>query len=190
MSANTYFDPEAFKREFEAGTPDYGDDGEPLPRGWYPLRLFPVKTDVTKNGVPRVLLSATVMEGPKGGRQFLVEQYLTASRFKRIKGETEGEWEQVERTEDEFKEKASAATFRIKGFMDAAGIETNDTAQGEDESDFLVNYFSVEDWKNVKVMANVDIQRDRNKIKGYRPIDDEKYGLDAFRARLERLATA
>lgn len=179
------FDPEAFKRDFESATPDYGDDGEPLPRGWYPFRLWPVKQDETKNGIPRVLVSCTASAGPKAGRNFLQDFYLCASKYNRRKDEDTGEWVEEERTEEEFKQKSKACQFRLKGFLDAAGIDVNETAQGEGEAEFLPNYYNVADWKGAEVMGNVDINKGRNRVKGWRPIDDEKYGLDAFLARIE-----
>lgn len=179
-----FFDPEEYKKDYESATPDFGDDGTPLPRGWYPLRLFPVKQDVTKSGIPTVLVSATVTDGPKAGRQFLLTQYLCASKFNRKK-EEDGSWSETERTEEEFKQKSKSAMYRLKGFMDACGIEMNFAAEGEGEAEFLPNYYNVQDWKNARVMGNVSVYKDKNQVKGWRPIDDEKFGRDAFLARIE-----
>lgn len=180
------FDPEAYKQGFDAAEPDYGDDGSPVPRGWYPLRLFPVKIDETRGGIPRVLVSATVVGGPKTGRQFLQEFYLKAASVNRKKDPDTNEFVEELRSEEEIEQKNNSIRYRMKGFMDAAGIQVNEMASSRDENEFLLEYFNVNDWKNVRVMGNVDIQNDRNRVKGWASLDHEKYGLEAFNERLEK----
>ena len=163
------------------------EDGA-LPTGWYPLEIAQVMAKaVSKNSVPYVRVRAQVFEGEHKGRSAFLMVNLGASGVRRDKAGNE-----FERTPQEVQEATQNVQAQAKRFMRSIGVNTGrPSGEGADK---VFNFYNVDSWEGTQLMGRLRYQEGRpnpaggtygpsNNLSTYAPLDDKKYGIEAYRAK-------
>jgi hypothetical protein len=157
----------------------HGFSDEPLPSGWYPLRVEKVLSSaLSKNGSPSVRLQVQVTEGALQDKRAFVGLNLGPALVD-AKG--------TQRSEKELKDIAKTIQGQMKGFLSSLGVTTGPPVGEKDEA--VYSFFNVGSWTGKEFMGFIKLMPAKgdwsasNRLNGYRSIGDEKQGLDAWRAK-------
>ena len=154
--------------------PTFGFSNDPLPKGQYPMDVVGIQEQgESKGGVPFAKAQLKVTEGPFKGRVVFESLYFGAAATKR---EKDGDgYVDVARTEEEWTKANRGALGRAQGWVKALGL-----SHGDDKSDPFA-YFSVGQWQGCKVMCELSVQNDQNRVQAFASVEDSKKGLSAWR---------
>jgi hypothetical protein len=151
---------------------------DPLPTGWYHVRVASVEGRETQSGLPSLRISLNVVNGPIDtvGRTAFVSLTLGARPTKEVDGY------QVERSPEEYERAARIQKIRFKTIISALGVPIqkplNDTAQA------VIDACNLPAWEGREMIARITLRDDdrggTNDLRDAYPINDPKRGVDWY----------
>lgn len=151
--------------------------GEPLPTGWYPMRVEAVlDTSTSKNGAAMARLQLDVGEGPDKGKKAFVNVIMSPSLVDKT-GATRGQAQLADAN--------SVIQGQLKSLLKALGVQTGQPVGTGAEK--LFSFYNVGAWKDREFMARIRLRPARgeyeasNDLGDYKPFADEKRGIAWWR---------
>ena len=166
--------------------PSFGFTGEPMPSGWYPLRvekLLEVQQRTT--GTVQARLQLLTLEGEMKDKRAFVSLTLAPSKQNP---------DESQRTLEEVKKAAGNIRSQMAGFLKSLGVTTGHPA-GSNDAEKASGFWNTREWETrefmgyVKLMPATEKWNASNRLNGYAPIEDEKKGLAQWRAKQTTAAT-
>ena len=155
-----------------------GFDGDPLPTGWYPLRIQKVyETSTTKNGAVRTRCGVSVIEGPCEGKIGFFTMNMSPSRVAK-----DGSARDV----GEIRSAATSIQSQLKGFLSALGLSTGQPVGEGDKK--IASFFSVGSWEGREFIGKIQFVpasgqwSAQNNLSAYYSMGHEDKGMDWWRA--------
>lgn len=166
-------------RYYDEAEGSSGFGGDPLPTGWYYLKIEKVlETGLSKNGVPQARLQLQVVEGPCQDQRAFVSLSL---------GAKETNDDGSNRSKEELDKANKNIVNMIKGFMKAVDVTTGAPVGPFPENVF--NFYSVPSWEGRAFVGKIKLQPAKgqydasNRLNAYHNINDEDKGLAWLRGK-------
>lgn len=166
-------------QDFDDVEPSYGFSDEPLPTGWYPVKVEKIHNiSTTKGGAHQVRMQLQVLHGDCANKRAFVSMNMSAA---------ETNHNGTNRSAEELKNVSRSIQGQMSGFLKSIGVTTG-APVGESDSDKLASFFSVSEWEGKELMAYVKLRPAKgqysasNMLNSYKHIDDPKKGLAAWLA--------
>ena len=163
---------------FDEVEASHGFSDEQLPSGWYPLKVEKVlSTDLSRNGSPQARLQLLVTEGSAEGKRTFANISMGPAKVDR---------DGAARSDDDLKKTAKTIQGQMRGFLDALGLTTGQPVGDGEEA--VYSFFSVGSWAGREFMGYVKLLPAKgqwpasNRLQSYQSLQDEKKGIDAWRA--------
>ena len=173
----------SFKQMFEGFDevqPSFGFSDEPLPTGWYPVKLEKVlETQTSPKGSHGARVQLVVTEGDMSKKRAFVNVTMGPSEMNR---------DNTQRSEAEIAAAARNIQSQMRGLLKALGLNTGQPSGGTD-LEKICSFFSVGQWEGREFMAYLKLRPETNtrqasnQLNAFAPADDPKKGLGAWRAK-------
>jgi hypothetical protein len=155
-----------------------GFDGDPLPTGWYPLKIAKVyETSTTTNGAVRTRCGVSVLEGPHEGKVGFFTLNMSPSRVDK---------NGAARTQEEIKAAAGSIQAQLKGFLSALGLSTGQPVGEGDRK--IANFFNVGSWEGREFIGKMQYVPAKgqwsaqNNLNAYYSMGHDDKGIDWWRS--------
>lgn len=171
--------------------PTYGFSGEPLPTGWYALRVEKILDSAPsrKSGVPMVRVQLLITDKHPDtnmvGKRAWVSIVLGASTLDK---------NDVKRSQAEYDKATKQVQSTSKGLLSAMGVST--AAPMGSGAEKVFNFYNVAAWEGREFIGKIGLRPankqydESNQLQAHHALDDAKRGLEWLKAQTATSTTS